>query len=99
MCLAIASSLFSGFPLPPGGRGEELYLLEHEAGPAAGGIREDLLVVPVRREIGGVAQPGRMTVRSDELRRDVDELRLLTEVLHEGHHPPGAGQPVGFQDI
>ena len=41
----------------------------------------DLLPVPGRGKVAGVRQPERLSVGTDELRRKINEVSLLTEVL------------------
>jgi hypothetical protein len=59
---------------------------------AAGGLFLNGQAASVFGEVAGIAQPGRAAVGTDELRRDVEEIALLAEILHVGHEPPGAAR-------
>ena len=50
-------------------------------------------------EVRSVAQPCRTAILADELRRDVDEVRLLAEMAHIDRQFPRTGDVVGLQNV
>lgn len=55
--------------------------------------------VPALTEVCRVAQPQSAAVFADELAREIQEVGLLTGILHVGDHPPWPCDGIGLQNV
>ena len=60
----------------------------------SGRVHADDLIVPVRREIAGIAEPELSAGGIDKLGREVEEVGLFAKVAQVGRHAPRAGERV-----